>query len=135
MAVSYIALGSNLGDPEANVQQAIQLLAGLGKITKQSRLYRTAPWGVLDQPEFVNAVIQLETDLSPRQLLERTQDIEKQMGRETTYKWGPRLIDLDILTYDDMQVNEPDLTIPHPYMKERSFVMIPLQEIDPDFPS
>jgi len=133
MPLSYLGLGSNLGDAEANVMEAIRRLEKVGTILKKSKFYLTAPWGVLDQPDFVNAVIQIDTEHSPRTLLEKTQAIEKEMGRLETYKWGPRLIDIDILTYADVTVQETDLTIPHPHMTERSFVMIPLAEIDESF--
>lgn len=112
MPLSYLGLGSNIGDAKANVEEAIRRLAAIGKIVKQSKLYVTAPWGVLDQPDFVNAVIQIDTELSPHLLLEKTQEIEKEMGREETFKWGPRLIDIDILTYSDLSVNDPDLKSP-----------------------
>jgi 2-amino-4-hydroxy-6-hydroxymethyldihydropteridine diphosphokinase len=133
MPLSYLGLGSNIGDPQANVEEAIRRLENVGKVLKKSKFYVTAPWGVLDQPDFVNAVIQIDTEYTPRTLLEKIQAIEQDMGRVATFKWGPRLIDIDILTYADVTVQEPDLTIPHPFMTERSFVMIPLAEIDESF--
>ena len=130
MALAAIALGSNLGDPRANVERAITLLSGLGTVTKRSTLHETKPWGVEDQPDFINAVALLETQLAPRELLAALQGIERDMGRTPTYKWGPRVIDLDIILYDDITVDEEDLKIPHPHFRERDFVLKPLAEID-----
>ncbi|MBU6453982.1 MAG: 2-amino-4-hydroxy-6-hydroxymethyldihydropteridine diphosphokinase [Cyanobacteria bacterium REEB67] len=127
---AYIALGSNIGDPRKNVEQAIAHLGNLGVLTARSSLYATKPWGVTNQPDFCNAVVQLETMQSPFELLRSLQAIENQMGRTQTYKWGPRLIDLDLLTYGDLTINDPLLTVPHPHMNERAFVLVPLAEID-----
>ena len=130
MAVAAIALGSNVGDPRANVERAIALLSRLGTVTKRSTLHETKPWGVEEQPDFTNAAVLLETHLDPHGLLAALQGIEREMGRTPTYKWGPRVIDLDILYYDDLVVDEPDLKIPHPHFRERDFVLGPLAEID-----
>ena len=130
MAIAAIALGSNLGDPRANVERAIAQLGTLGTVTKRSTLHETKPWGVREQPDFINAVVLLETQLAPRALLTALQRIEREMGRVKTYKWGPRAIDLDIVLYDDLVVDEPDLKIPHPHFREREFVLGPLSEID-----
>ena len=130
MALAAIALGSNLGDPRANVEKAIAHLDALGNVTKRSALHETKPWGVREQPDFINAVVLLETQLGPRALLTALQRIEREMGRVKTYKWGPRTIDLDIILYDDVVVDEPDLKIPHPHFRERAFVLGPLSEID-----
>lgn len=130
MPKAAIALGSNLADPAANVRSAIRALHGLGEVCAVSRLYRSAPWGVYDQPAFINAVAVIQTELEPRALLQALQKIETDLGRTPTYKWGPRVIDLDIIYYDDVTMSEPGLTIPHPQYKDRSFVLIPLAEID-----
>lgn len=133
MAVAAIALGSNLNDPAANVQRAVRELDALGTVVKRSALHESKPWGVEDQPDFINAVVLLETALSPRELLNGLKKIEATMGRTPTYKWGPRLIDLDIIYYDDLVVDEPDLKIPHPHFRERDFVLKPLAEVDERF--
>ncbi|HEY9716861.1 MAG TPA: 2-amino-4-hydroxy-6-hydroxymethyldihydropteridine diphosphokinase [Trichormus sp.] len=133
MTLVNIGLGSNIGDAPANVKKAIDHIAELGCVTAQSTLYITAPWGVTDQAEFCNAAVQLETELSAQALLEKLKAIETLMGRQETTRWGPRLIDLDILTYGDLLLSEPGLTVPHKHMLERAFVLIPLAEIDPFF--
>ena len=133
MALAAIAIGSNLENPAANVERAITELGAIGAVTKKSQLHNSAPWGVTDQPDFVNAVVLLETALSPRELMEALQQIERDMGRRPSYKWGPRLIDLDIVYYDDLIIDETDLKIPHPHFRERDFVMAPLAEIDDRF--
>lgn len=133
MTLAYIGIGSNQGDPAANVDAALARLAELGTVVKRSRPYRTKPWGVTDQPDFVNAVVALETDLGARPLLEGLKRIERELGRVATYRWGPRVIDLDILTYGEEDIDEPDLVVPHPRMTERTFVLAPLAEIDASF--
>lgn len=133
MTLAYIGIGSNQGDPAAAVEAAIARLAGLGAVPRRSRLYRTKPWGVTDQPDFVNAVAALETELDARSLLDALKGIERDLGRIATYRWGPRAIDLDILTYGDARIDEPDLVVPHPRMTERAFVLVPLAEIDPSY--
>jgi 2-amino-4-hydroxy-6-hydroxymethyldihydropteridine diphosphokinase len=125
-----IGLGSNIGDPTKNISTAIDEVAKLGSITARSALYLTKPWGITDQPDFCNAAIELETDRKPQELLVALKAIEQLMGRVKTITWGPRLIDLDILTYDDLELTEPGLTVPHPHMNERAFVLVPLAEID-----
>lgn len=95
-----------------------------------SRFYATKAWGIENQPDFANAVMEIKTELSPHDLLRALQKIELEMGRKRTEKWGPRIIDLDILLYDNLQINDETLKIPHPYMQERDFVMIPLREIN-----
>ena len=133
MAIVYIGLGSNLGDRHRNCLSAIELLRqhGLPAI-KQSSMYETKPWGVTEQPEFVNMTVETETDLAPIKLLEMLKKIEKDMGRQDTIRWGPRIIDLDILLYDDIILKTDSLTIPHPLMHEREFVLEPLSEIAGD---
>jgi 2-amino-4-hydroxy-6-hydroxymethyldihydropteridine diphosphokinase len=106
-------------------------LAEVGNVVARSPLYRSAPWGVTDQPPFVNAVALLETTLSPRALLEALKALEREEGRVPTYRWGPRVLDLDILTYGDERVDEPDLVVPHARLYERAFALVPLAEIDP----
>lgn len=133
MPRAYIGLGSNQGDPGAHVESAIARLARLGTVARRSRLYRTEPWGITDQPEFVNAVAALETELDPRALLRALKEIEAELGRTPTYRWGPRVIDLDILTYGAEGVDESDLVVPHPRMNQRAFVLVPLAEIDPAY--
>ena len=126
----YIALGSNIGDPAANVRLAITELAKKYKLCATSSFYLTKPWGYLEQDDFINAVVLIEVEASPQELLAQIQEIEKNMGRERVIHWGPRIIDLDILTFADLVVKEPNLTIPHPHMLERAFVLAPLSEID-----
>ncbi len=133
MPLARIGLGSNQGDAAANVERALDALGTLGVVTARSALYRTEPWGVADQPAFVNAAALLETALGPRALLEGLKALEKQLGRITTFRWGPRAIDLDILAYDDLRVDEPDLVVPHPRLAERAFALVPLAEVDPAF--
>ena len=133
MSIVYIGIGSNLGDREKNCTRAIELLEKKGiTVKKKSSLYKTEPWGIKDQPEFLNMAIEIETYLKPRELLGFLKQIEAEIGREKSYKWGPRLIDLDILLFDDIILDEDNLKIPHPLMHKRDFVLRPLQEIAPD---
>ncbi len=128
-----IGLGSNVGDKRANIARAIELLTADGavRLVARSRDYRSAPWGVLEQDWFVNAVITVATDVSARELLRRCQSVENEMGRVRLQKWGPRLIDVDVLTYKDLLIDEPDFKVPHPLIAERGFVVVPLKEIAP----
>ena len=131
----YIGLGSNLADPRAQVERALQTLAALPRTTlaRRSRLYRSAPWGRADQPEFVNAVAALRTELSPRELLDALLAIERAAGRaRDATRWGPRVLDLDILLFGDRVIDEPGLHVPHPHLHERAFVLLPLAEIAAD---
>jgi len=130
---AYIGIGSNLGDSEKNVRDAIAALGELGAVERMSSLYRTKAWGKSDQPDFINAVALIETGLNPRSLLIALKAIEVELGRIPSERWGPRAIDLDILTFDDLRVEEEGLTIPHASMDERAFVLVPLAEIDPSF--
>jgi 2-amino-4-hydroxy-6-hydroxymethyldihydropteridine diphosphokinase len=130
MARAHIGIGSNTGDSEAHVRLALARLRELGDVIASSSLYRTRAWGVRDQPDFINAVATLETALNPRELLVALKRFEEEIGRVPTFRWGPRVIDLDILSYDDVRVDEPDLVIPHPRLEERAFVLVPLAEID-----
>jgi 2-amino-4-hydroxy-6-hydroxymethyldihydropteridine diphosphokinase len=133
VALARIGLGSNVGDAAANVERALEELGTLGRLRARSALYRTRPFGVTNQADFVNAAALLETDLEPRPLLAALKALEARLGRVATYRWGPRSIDLDILAYDDRQVDEPDLCIPHRGLPERAFALVPLAEIDPGF--
>ena len=134
MATAYIALGSNLGDRRKNLTTALFHLVREPRIIleKHSSFIETKPYGITDQPDFLNGCCRIWTDFSPRQLLAALQSIEDKMGRVRTRRWGERIIDLDILLYDDIAVNDPDLVIPHPDMKNRDFVLEPLKEIAPD---
>ena len=129
----YLGLGSNLGQKEENIRKAIELIGlRVGLVARQSSLISTEPWGFESEHIFVNAAILCETELSPRQVLRATQKIEREMGRlkkSTDGGYADRCIDIDILLYDDLRVDEPDLQIPHPLMLKRDFVMIPLREI------
>ncbi len=131
MVSAYIGLGSNLDQPEQQVTQAIEALKVVEKsrLVRVSSLYVTPPMGPKDQPDFVNAVVQLETALSPEEMLEQLQQIELDQGRVRTRHWGERTLDLDLLLYGQMVINLPHLSIPHPGMAERAFVLVPLQEI------
>lgn len=133
MNTAYVALGANLGDPAATVLAAFAALANLpeSRVTHGSSLYRTAPVGLTDQPEFVNAVAQLETTLAPEALLEALFDIEERFGRIRAEKNGPRTLDLDLLLYNDQFIELPRLTLPHPRLHLRAFVLQPLAEIAP----
>lgn len=133
MSIVYIGIGSNLGDRKANCMRAIELLAGKGIVVrKESCLYETDPWGNKNQPKFLNMAIEIETELKPRDLLGILAGIEKKLGRKKSLKWGPRIIDLDILLYNSITIDQDDLKIPHPFMHERDFVLKPLYEIAPD---
>lgn len=134
MSTAFLGLGTNLGDKEENLKRALSLLDDHPRITviRTSSFYNTAPVGVTDQPDFLNTVTQIETSLSPRELHDITHHIEAQMGRQRTIRWGPRVIDIDILLYDNERIEEEDLKIPHPEMMKRRFVLEPLAEIAPD---
>ena len=138
----FLGLGSNLGDRAENIRKAVLLIQErVGEVVRQSSLIETEPWGFESSNKFLNAVILCETTLTPRQVLKATQKIERELGRKkkttllshlsplTSHLYSDRPIDIDILLYDDLTVNEPDLKIPHPLMHERDFVMIPLNEI------
>jgi 2-amino-4-hydroxy-6-hydroxymethyldihydropteridine diphosphokinase len=130
---AYVGIGSNLGDRAAALDRALAALSGLGKLRAISSLYRTQPWGIGDQPWFLNAVALLETEMPPLILLERMQEVERDMGRVRAERWGPREIDLDLLMYDDLESETPQLRLPHPHWRERAFVLVPLAEIDARF--
>ena len=129
----YLGLGANLGDRAGQIARALEALAARGmRVIAVSPLYETEPWGLVDQPRFLNAACAIETDLEPLPLLDALQEIEHDMGRVRTVRYGPRPIDLDILLYGDRRVDLPRLTIPHPGMIERATVLVPLADIAPD---
>lgn len=133
MAIVYIGIGSNIGDREANCLNAIERLKDKGIVVKKvSSVYETEPWGLKEQPRFINIAVEVETRFSTEELLNTLKAIEKEMGREEAVKWGPRIIDLDILFYDDIVIDMEHLQIPHPLLHERDFILFPLSEIAPD---
>jgi 2-amino-4-hydroxy-6-hydroxymethyldihydropteridine diphosphokinase len=134
MAIAFIGLGSNLSDPRAQILRALQALGALPetRLVARSSLYRSAPVGFLQQPDFINAVAKLETMLAPRALLDALLTVERQYGRRRTFLNAPRTLDLDILLYDGLRHHEHGLTLPHPQMHLRAFVLKPLLEIEPD---
>ena len=130
---ALLALGGNVGEVRATFERAIAMLCAgdAMRLVARSSDYRTPPWGVTDQPPFINAVIIVATSLKPHALLERARNVELALGRDRVNerRWGPRPIDIDILTYNDVTLHEPDLTLPHPHLFERAFVLLPLAEI------
>jgi len=132
--VAYVGLGANLGEPRRHLEQALRELdeVPLTRVMSRSSLYRSAPLGYADQPDFVNAVAQLETRLPAQGLLAELQAIEARHGRERSFANAPRTLDLDLLLFGDERISEPELTVPHPRMHERAFVLLPLVEIAPD---
>lgn len=122
-----------MGDRQAHCMNAIEGLKDKGIVIKKvSSMYETKPWGLEEQPDFINMAVEAKTRLSPEELLRALKDIEKEMGRKDTVRWGPRIIDLDILFYDDIVINMGHLQIPHPLLHKRDFVLLPLSEIAPD---
>ncbi|MET0279018.1 MAG: 2-amino-4-hydroxy-6-hydroxymethyldihydropteridine diphosphokinase [Pseudorhodoplanes sp.] len=136
MARAFIALGGNVGNARITLARAIERFCDGERVRLLARSsdYKTPPWGVTDQPPFINSCIEVETALSPHELLTRAHEVERAFGRDRKVerRWGPRSLDIDILTYDDLALNEPDLTLPHPRLFERAFVLVPLTEIAPD---
>lgn len=136
MAEALLALGGNVGDVRATLARAIAAFCDGEQVRLLARSsdYRTPPWGIEDQPAFINLCIAVETALTPRMLLERAQAVERMLGRERANerRWGPRPIDIDLIAYDDLTVDEPDLRLPHPHLFERAFVLVPLAEIAPE---
>jgi len=134
MSLAYVALGANLGDPASTVRAAFGALANLpeSRVVHTSSLYRTAPVGLADQPDFINAVAALETTLAPESLLDALLDLENRFGRRRAEKNGPRTLDLDLLLYDDLLLDLPRLHLPHPRLHLRAFVLQPLAEIAPE---
>ena len=134
MVQAYLGLGSNIGDRKQQLLKAIDLIGNIKgiKVTKQSSIYETAPIGYTDQPNFLNLCLEIETELSPQQLLKHCLDIEQQLHRVREIRWGPRTLDIDILLYSDNIIETDNLSIPHPRMQERAFVLIPLNDIASD---
>lgn len=134
MSIAYIGLGSNLNHKMGNLNKAMELIerSSKVKVLKRSSVYQTEPVGIKDQPLFLNMVLEVETEISPFELLRFLQDIERKMGRKREKKWGPRNIDLDLLIYDEQIINSSELTLPHPQMHLRKFVLVPLAEIAKD---
>ena len=134
MVQAYLGLGSNIGDRKQQLLKAIDLIGNIKgiKVTKQSSIYETAPIGYTDQPNFLNLCLEIETELSPQQLLKHCLDIEQQLHRVREIRWGPRTLDIDILLYSDNIIETDNLSIPHPRMQERAFVLIPLKDIASD---
>lgn len=131
----FVGLGGNIGEPVAQLESALSALARLPESTlvRTSSFYQSPPWGIDAQPPFVNAVAELATSLSPDQLLASLLAIEQAAGRERTLRWGPRVLDLDLLLFGDLVIDRPGLRIPHPHLHQRAFVLLPLAEIAPDF--
>lgn len=130
--IIFLALGSNLGDRPGNLKQAIASLPPQMEVKAKSRVYETPPWGYEDQPMFLNQALMAKTYLEPEPLLRHIKRLEIALGRKATFRNGPRLIDIDILFYDDLVLDTPALTIPHPRLHERGFVLLPLMDIAPD---
>lgn len=130
--IVYLALGTNLGDRLANLKQAISMLTPQLDVKSKSQVYETPPWGFEDQPKFLNQVIKGKTYLDPEPLLKHLKRLEVALGRKESFPNGPRLIDIDLLFYDDLVLNKPSIVIPHPRLHERAFVLLPLKEIAPD---
>src|SRR5271166_4275860 len=136
MAEAILSLGGNVGPVRETFDRAVKLLCDgeSVRLLARSSDYRSAPWGVTDQPLFVNLCLIVATTLSPRALLARAQEIETALGRDRAgeRRWGPRVIDIDVVAYDNLVIAEPDFTLPHPLALERAFVLVPLEEIAPD---
>ena len=134
MHIIYLLTGSNIGDSELNLLKASKFIhQQIGKVVAASHVYKTEPWGNKDQQVFLNQVLKIETQLEPKQLLKTILEIENQMGRDRKIKWEPRIIDIDILFYDDQIIDEENLQIPHPLLHERRFTLVPLNEIASSF--
>lgn len=131
---AIVALGSNIGDKVENVERAVSLLIedDAIELTARSRIYKTPPWGITDQDWFVNACIGVKTSHDPHALLARCLAVEESMGRKRAEKWGPRIIDLDVLVYGDVELSDADLTLPHPHITKRAFVLAPMADIAAD---
>jgi 2-amino-4-hydroxy-6-hydroxymethyldihydropteridine diphosphokinase len=127
----YLGLGGNLGDPPATFQKALNLIDEFAQVTRVSKLYKSKPYGFADQPDFYNAAAQLSSNLSPLDLLARLQEVEKQLGKKVVRENGPRVIDLDLLVYGEEVIDLPELTLPHPGILDRDFVLKPLSDLNP----
>ena len=132
MSIAYLGLGTNLGDRQKNLSRAIEAIAAKMCVCGHSSVYETEAWGYKDQPDFLNQVIKVETNLIPLRLLDFVKKTEVELGRVENFRYGPRLIDIDILFYDDLIENSSRLQIPHPRITTRAFVLVPLNEIAPD---
>lgn len=132
MSTLYLALGTNLGDRRANLQEAIAALPPVVQVLAQSPIYETPPWGLTSQPPFLNMVVKGHTSMPPGRLLKHLKRLETKLGRKPAVRWGPRLIDMDILFYDDLVLDTRQLTLPHPRLHERAFVLVPLADLAPD---
>jgi 2-amino-4-hydroxy-6-hydroxymethyldihydropteridine diphosphokinase len=134
VTLAYIGLGANLGPREVTLLHAVDLLAETEGVDVRavSQLQETAPVGIVDQPRFLNGAVAVDTSLRPRELLDRLLEIERALGRVRDVRWGPRVVDLDLLVYGDLQVDEPGLHVPHPRLHERRFALEPLAELDPE---
>jgi 2-amino-4-hydroxy-6-hydroxymethyldihydropteridine diphosphokinase len=136
MSDAIIALGGNVGDIRATFRKAIANICGMAQaaLLARSSDYATPPWGEQDQPRFINACIEIDTGLDPHALLFVLHKVEQKFGRERAYerRWGPRTLDLDLIAYDDVKIDKPELTLPHPRLFERAFVLVPLAEIAPN---
>ena len=130
--IVYLAIGSNMGNRSANLKNAISNLPPQMDVKKKSKVYETPPWGHTDQPMFLNQVLMAKTYMQPEDLLGHLKRLETALGREPSFENGPRLIDIDILFYDDMVIDSPPLVIPHPRLHQRAFVLVPLNDIAPD---
>jgi len=134
MSIAFLLLGSNLGNKEDNLRRAVKLLKKIGKVRKHSAVYETEPWGFSDERNFFNMAMCLDTSLNPHELITEILKIEISIGRKRqTKQWVAREIDIDIIFYDSLIINEEHLTIPHPHVKNRKFVLVPLKEIAPNF--
>ncbi len=134
LTMLYLLLGANLGNRALTLRRAVSLISErIGKVVQQSQLYETAPWGVTDQPAFLNQVLTVETSLEPEAILLQTQTIEQELGRVRLEKWGARKIDIDLLYYGQLIRQTDTLTIPHPYLHQRRFTLVPLAEVAPNF--
>jgi 2-amino-4-hydroxy-6-hydroxymethyldihydropteridine diphosphokinase len=133
MTLAYLGLGSNLGDRERHLARARAGLEARGaRVVRRSSVIETEPWGVADQPRFLNQVVEVEWSRGARALLDVAKAVEADVGRTPTFRWGPREIDVDVLLVGDEYIHEPGLDVPHPRMRERDFVMVPLRELRPD---
>lgn len=134
MNTAILLIGGNLGDRAGNLQKAVQLIAAeAGEVIKTSALYQTAPWGAVDQPDYLNQALEIRTAMAPLTLLHTLLEIERKIGRIRQGKWGSRVIDIDFIFYNDAILSLPDLKLPHPRMQSRQFVLVPLMEIVPDY--
>ena len=131
-ADAYIGLGANLGNPRSTFKKCLSVVGQYAKIISRSRLYSSEPYGYADQPQFVNAALRISTELSPLDLLHKLQETEEELGKEVLRKNGPRIIDLDLLLYDDLSLESEELVLPHPGILDRDFVLLPLYDLNPE---